>query len=215
MTDVGVDRLLSFVSARERNAGRIQQAYHIVGRNCPIDLILNRNYRRRAAPRCDDSRAFLARFSAVPFDIIDTRRQARRWSDAMAAEGLITIGSRFDFHTTIEKLDQSIASNGMALLARIDHAEGAGLAGLPLRPTVVLIFGNAKAGTPLMQASRPIGIDLPLKILVWEDDDGQTKMTYTDVEWLAKRHAVPEGLFPIVQKMKHALDEVLSSASES
>jgi uncharacterized protein (DUF302 family) len=132
----------------------------------------------------------------------------------MAAEGLITIGSRFDFHATIEKLDNSIASNGMALLARIDHAEGAALAGLSLGPTVVLTFGNAKAGTPLMQASREIGIDLPLKILVWEDDNGQTKMTYTDVEWLAKRHAVAEGLFPIIQKMKHALDEVLRSAAQ-
>jgi uncharacterized protein (DUF302 family) len=132
----------------------------------------------------------------------------------MAAEGLITIGSRFDFHATIAKLDQSIASNGMTLLARIDHAEGAGSAGLSLRPTVVLIFGNAKAGTPLMQASRQIGIDLPLKILVWEDDDGRTKMTCTDVESLAKRHAVPERLLPIVQKMKHALDEVLKSAAQ-
>jgi uncharacterized protein (DUF302 family) len=132
----------------------------------------------------------------------------------MAAEGLITIGSRFDFRATLEKLDQSIASNGMTLLARIDHAEGARLAGLALGPTVVLIFGNAKAGTPLMQASRAIGIDLPLKILVWEDDGGKTKMTYTDVEWLAKRHAVSEALFPIVRKMKHALDEVLRSAAQ-
>jgi uncharacterized protein (DUF302 family) len=131
----------------------------------------------------------------------------------MAAEGLITIASRFDFHATIEKLDQSIASNGMTLLACIDHAEGARLAGLPLGSTVVLSFGNAKAGTPLMQANRAIGIDLPLKILVWEDDGGQTKMTYNDVEWLAKRHAVSEGLFSIVQKMKHALDEVLKSAA--
>jgi uncharacterized protein (DUF302 family) len=132
----------------------------------------------------------------------------------MAAEGLITIGSRFDFHATVAKLDQSIASNGMTLLARIDHAEGAGLAGLSLRPTVVLMFGNAKAGTPLMQAGRAIGIDLPLKILVWEDERGQTKMTYNDVEWLAQRHAVSERLFPIVQKMKHALDEVLRSAAQ-
>jgi uncharacterized protein (DUF302 family) len=102
----------------------------------------------------------------------------------------------------------------MTLLARIDHAEGARLAGLALGPTVVLIFGNAKAGTPLMQAGRAIGIDLPLKILVWEDDSGKTKMTYNDVEWLAKRHAVSEGLVPIVQKMKHALDEVLRSAAQ-
>jgi uncharacterized protein (DUF302 family) len=132
----------------------------------------------------------------------------------MAAEGLITIGSRFDFHATIEKLDQSIASNGMTLLARIDHAEGAALAGLSLGPTVLLIFGNAKAGTPLMQASRAIGIDLPLKILVWEDERGQTKMTYTDIGWLAKRHAVSQGLFPIIGRMKHALDEVLKSAAQ-
>jgi uncharacterized protein (DUF302 family) len=142
-------------------------------------------------------------------------RQARSWSNAMAAEGLITIASQFDFHATIEKLDKGITSNGMTLLARIDHAQGAELAGLALRPTVVMMFGNAKAGTPLMQASRAIGIDLPLKILVWEDDGGKTQMTTNDVEWLAKRHAVSQGLFPIVQKMKHALDEVLRSAAQT
>ncbi len=132
----------------------------------------------------------------------------------MSAEGLITVASRFDFRTTIDKLDQGIASNGMTLLARIDHAKGAGSAGLSLRPTMVLIFGNAKAGTPLMQAGRAIGIDLPLKILVWEDDSGQTQMTWNEVEWLAQRHAVSEGLSPIVGKMKHALGEVLKSAAQ-
>ena len=132
----------------------------------------------------------------------------------MAAEGLITIGSQFDFHTTIEKLDQRIASNGMTVLARIDHAEGAELAGLALGPTVVMIFGNAKAGTPLMQANRTIGVDLPLKVLVWQDEHGVTQLTYNDVGWLAKRHAVSQALSPIVQKMKHALDEVLKSAAQ-
>ena len=76
----------------------------------------------------------------------------------------------------------------MTILARIDHAAAAANVGMALRPTEVLIFGNPLAGTPLMQAAQTIGIDLPLKALVWQDDAGKTWLAYNDPTWLARRH---------------------------
>jgi uncharacterized protein (DUF302 family) len=124
-------------------------------------------------------------------------------------EGSITIASPLDFPATVERLEKSIASHGMTVMARIDHAKGAEAAGLSLPPTIVLIFGNPKAGTPLMQANRTIGLDLPLKILVWQDEHGITQLTYNDVGWLAKRYALPADVLPVVERMSHGLDAVL------
>jgi uncharacterized protein (DUF302 family) len=87
----------------------------------------------------------------------------------MAAEGLTTIRSSHGPTDTMNRLEAEVKAKGMTVFARIDHAAGATAAGLPLRPTEVLIFGNAKAGTPLMQSVQTIGIDLPLKALVWQD----------------------------------------------
>jgi len=92
---------------------------------------------------------------------------------AMAADGLTTIASNFDPTQTAKRLEAEIKAKGMTVFARVDHAAGAKEAGLELRPTEVLIFGSAKAGTPLMQADQTIGIDLPLKVLVWQDAAGR------------------------------------------
>ena len=91
----------------------------------------------------------------------------------MAADGLTTIASNFDPMQTAKRLEAEIKAKGMTVFARVDHAAGAKEAGLELRPTEVLIFGSAKAGTPLMQADQTIGIDLPLKVLVWQDAAGR------------------------------------------
>ena len=88
---------------------------------------------------------------------------------AMAADGLTTIASSFGPKETMDRLETEIKARGMTVFSRIDHAAGAAEVGLPLRPNELLIFGNAKAGTPLMQADQAIGIDLPLKALVFED----------------------------------------------
>jgi uncharacterized protein (DUF302 family) len=111
----------------------------------------------------------------------------------MAADGLITIPSSFDPKETRDRLEGEVKSKGLTVFAHIDHAAGATAAGMSLRPTDLLIFGNAKGGTPLMQAGQTIGIDLPLKILVWQDAAGQTWLSYNDPHWLAKRHGIDES----------------------
>ena len=92
----------------------------------------------------------------------------------MSDNGLVTTRSRHDAKTTMDRLEAAVKGAGMTVFARIDHAAGAAAVGMNLRPTEVLIFGNARAGTPLMQAQPTIGIDLPLKALVWEDAEGKS-----------------------------------------
>ena len=97
----------------------------------------------------------------------------------MAAEGLMTRPSSHGPKETMNRLEAAVKTKGMTVFARIDHAAGAAEVGLLLRPTELLIFGNAKGGTPLMQAIQTIGIDLPLKALVWQDATGKTWLTTT------------------------------------
>jgi uncharacterized protein (DUF302 family) len=126
----------------------------------------------------------------------------------MAPEGLTTVPSAFQATETMDRLAAEIKARGMTVFARIDHAAGASSAGLSLRPTEVLIFGNAKAGTPLMQSSQTIGIDLPLKILVWQDASAKVWLTYNDPIWLAKRHGVGPGATPTISAMAVALGDI-------
>src|SRR5277367_5358243 len=107
----------------------------------------------------------------------------------MAPDGLITIESPYGPEETMNRFEAEVRARGMTVFAHIDHAAGATAAGLSLRPTELLIFGNAKAGTPLMQSTQTFGIDLPLKALVWQDASGNTWLSYNDPAWLAKRHA--------------------------
>src|SRR6201991_2659476 len=105
-------------------------------------------------------------------------------------EGLTTIPSSFGPKETMDRLEADVRAKGMTIFARIDHAAGAAQAGLALRPTELLIFGNAKGGTPLMQSNQTIGIDLPLKALVWEDEASKTWVSYNEPGWIAQRHGV-------------------------
>src|SRR5712675_1617028 len=106
----------------------------------------------------------------------------------MAVDGLITLRSPFDPKETMSRLEAEVRARGMTVFAHIDHAAGAAAAGMTLRSTDLLIFGAAKGGTPLMQAVQTIGIDLPLKALVWQDEAGTTFVSYNDPAFLAHRH---------------------------
>ena len=101
----------------------------------------------------------------------------------------------------------------MTVFARIDHAAGAAQAGLSLRPTEVLIFGNAKAGTPLMQANQTMGIDLPLKALVWQDADGKVWLSYNEPNWLATRHGLATATKATVDAMAGGLGALAMGAA--
>lgn len=127
----------------------------------------------------------------------------------MSVDGLTTIQSSYGPKETLNRLEAEIKAKGMTIFARIDHAEGAMEVGLSLRPTDLLIFGNAKGGTPLMQSIQTSGIDLPLKALVWQDASGDTWISYNDPSWLAKRH----GLSHEVDARVHALAAVLNTVA--
>jgi uncharacterized protein (DUF302 family) len=101
----------------------------------------------------------------------------------------------------------------MTVFARIDHAAGAKAAGIALRPTEFLIFGNAKGGTPLMQAAQTIGIDLPLKGLAWEDAEGKVWLSYNEPAWIAARHGAPAGIAEVTQRLTAALAAMAKAAA--
>jgi len=110
-------------------------------------------------------------------------------SDSLGnTEGLTTIPSQRGPKETMDRLESELRAQGMNIFARIDHAAGAREVGLELRPTELIIFGNARGGTPLMQSVQTIGIDLPLKALVWEDAAAKTWISYNEPNWIAQRH---------------------------
>jgi uncharacterized protein (DUF302 family) len=133
----------------------------------------------------------------------------------MAADGLITMPSSFGPEETMNRLEAEVRAKGMTLFARIDHAAGAKAAGLSLPPTDLLIFGNAKAGTPLMQSAQTLGIDLPLKALVWQDAAGRTWLSFNDPDWLARRHGVDHESDATLNAMTAALNAVAKAATNS
>jgi len=133
----------------------------------------------------------------------------------MAADGLVTLPSSHGPNETMDRLEAEVKAKGMTVFARIDHAAGAAQVGLELRPTELLIFGNAKGGTPLMQAKQTIGIDLPLKALVWQDASGSTWLSYNDPRWLAERHGLGREVEAMVSAMTAALDAVARAATTS
>jgi uncharacterized protein (DUF302 family) len=132
---------------------------------------------------------------------------------AMAADGLTKVASNYGPTETAKRLETAIQAKGMTVFAKVDHAAGAKAAGLDLGPTLLVIFGAAKGGTPLMQADQSVGIDLPLKALVWQDAAGKTWISYNEAEWIAKRHGLGDGLKSAVEKMHEALAAVVNEAA--
>src|SRR4029077_20696350 len=126
-------------------------------------------------------------------------------------EGLTTIPSSFDPTETMDRLEAEVVAKGMKIFARIDHAVGAAEVGLTLRPTELIIFGNARGGTPLMQSVQTTGIDLPLKALVWQNSVGKTWISYNEPNWIAQRHGIANAE-PVVAKMADLLSAICTAA---
>lgn len=129
-----------------------------------------------------------------------------------AADGVVTVKSAHDVATTVSRLQEIVESKGMNVFGRVNHGAGAAKAGIELKPTEVLIFGNPKVGSPLMRCSRSIAIDLPQKALVWEDDDGVVWLAYNDPEYLKARHAT-EGCDEVFAKVTGALAAFAEAAT--
>jgi len=128
----------------------------------------------------------------------------------MNETGLVTVSSAYTVSETLERLQSAIRAGGMTVFAVFDHAAAAKDAGLSLRPTTVVAFGNPAAGTKLMQANQVAGVDLPLKILVWEDESNTARLTYTDPRWLAERHSL--GTEPVIAAMTRLMDSLVRQA---
>ncbi len=128
------------------------------------------------------------------------------------AQGLIGVKSSHDVATTADRLESALSAKGITVFARIDHAAGARQIGQTLEPTLLIIFGSPTMGTPLIERSRTIGIDLPLKALIWQDRAGQVWLTYNDPAYLASRHGITEMDEAIV-KMQQALSTFAMAAT--
>ncbi|HKJ51386.1 MAG TPA: DUF302 domain-containing protein [Gammaproteobacteria bacterium] len=133
-------------------------------------------------------------------------------STAQASEGMITLKSAYSVKQTTDRLDSLLRSKGMTVMKRIDHAAGAASVGKQMRPTELLIFGNPKIGTPLMQCNPNVAIDLPQKALIWEDDSGQVWLAYNDPNYLALRHDL-RGCEEVLAKVSAALGNFATAAT--
>jgi uncharacterized protein (DUF302 family) len=128
------------------------------------------------------------------------------------AEGLVVMDSTRSVKETIDALAAALEQKGIKVIARVDHAAGAKAAGLELPPSELIMFGNPKLGTPLIQANPQIGIDLPMKVLAWQGADGKVKVGYTAPSALASRHGV-SGKDELLQTMAKALEGLTSAAA--
>lgn len=131
---------------------------------------------------------------------------------AIADNGIIAIKSSHSVAQTGDNLSAVLNSKGMTVFSRIDHAAGAAKVGETLAPTELIIFGNPKIGTKLMQCSPSTAIDLPMKALIWQDSAQQTWISYNDPKYLAKRHNI-KGCDPVLAKVEKALANFANKAA--
>ena len=131
----------------------------------------------------------------------------------MATSGVITVKSRFSVAETIDRLADIVLGAGLLVFARIDHGANASEIGAPLRPTELLIFGNPKGGTPLMQERQISGIDLPVKALAWEDGEGIVWLSCNDAHWIAERHGLGEPSKNAVAAIAAGMQKVIAAAA--
>ncbi len=129
-----------------------------------------------------------------------------------ADDGIVSVESAHDVKTTADRLEAALEEKGMSVFGRVNHAAGAEKAGMELRPTELVIFGNPKVGTPLMQCAQSVAIDLPQKTLIWEDEDGKVWLAYNDPQYLKNRHAI-EGCDEVIGKVSGALGNFAKAAT--
>jgi uncharacterized protein (DUF302 family) len=134
------------------------------------------------------------------------------FATAQQAEGLISVKSSVNAKETLNRFEELVKQRNLKVFARIDHAAGAQSIGKTLRPTELLIFGNPQGGTPFMECAQSVGIDLPLKVLAWEDANGQTWLGYNDPAYLAKRHQTAQC--PAAANIGKALSSLVAEVTK-
>ncbi|MDX1422202.1 MAG: DUF302 domain-containing protein [Kiloniellales bacterium] len=131
---------------------------------------------------------------------------------AQAEDGLVKKLSARGVQTTMDSLQNLVENKGLTVFARIDHAAAAAEVGEDMLPTQLLVFGNPAIGTQLMTSQRTVGIDLPIKVLIWEEADGRVWIAYNDPAYLAERHGIKDRR-PVLEKMKAAISGIVSAAA--
>jgi uncharacterized protein (DUF302 family) len=130
-----------------------------------------------------------------------------------ASPGIVTVVSATSFDSTLARLERAAVSKGLTVAAKIDHAAAAQRAGQTLRPTTLVIAGNPAVGTALMQADRTMGVELPLRFLVWQGDDGKARVSYDPIAAIAGRHKVA-GKDELLTKMTGAIAAIVEAATK-
>ena len=128
-------------------------------------------------------------------------------------DSLIFRDSPYSVQETGDRLESVLKKKGLRVFNRIDHTAGAASVGEQLRPTQVIIFGNPKAGTPLMQCQQSVAIDLPQKALIWEDEQGQVRLAYNNPRYLVARHSIT-GCDQVIENIEKALAAIMSETVE-
>lgn len=129
-----------------------------------------------------------------------------------AADGMLSVESQFDVETTADRLEKMLIQKGMTIFNRVRHSESAGKVGIQLNETQLIIFGNPKAGSPLMKCQQTVAIDLPQKALIWIDENGKVWISYNDVRYLVKRHGV-QNCTKVISKIEKLLANITRSAA--
>jgi uncharacterized protein (DUF302 family) len=130
-------------------------------------------------------------------------------------QGIVRIPSHYDVSGTIARLESLLRQRSFVVFAHIDFCADAARAGLVMRPEQLLIFGNPKGGTPLMVENPQVGIDLPLKALVWEDADGKTWIAYNDPQYIVRRHGLPPALAANLAAAAQVLERLATDIGEA
>ena len=183
---------------------------------------------RPAPGRMADAQTARGSDPAVPGRRGLRRRQAALVAAALAADAghpfaaersmageLASVRTRLSVSEAIDRVQGVVAEAGFGVLARVDHAAGAASVGLALRPTELLIFANPRGGTPLMQCDQRVGIDLPLRALAWQDEDGQVRVAMVDPQALRRRHLLGPGCDAPLAAMERLVARVLGAVAEA
>jgi uncharacterized protein (DUF302 family) len=131
----------------------------------------------------------------------------------VAGDGLITVASAYRVAETVDRLAAAAEAAGMQVFVRVNHAAGAAEVGMSLRPTELILVGNPRGGTPLMQDRQTAGIDLPLRALAWEDADGRVWVTTNDAAWIADRHGLGKASAAAVSAVSAGLARIVGEAT--